>query len=99
MRVPPRPRSRSPAASERKSGSPHHQRVVYSRVLMQDVIAERAVIDAAVSGKTVCSIFSDAVAKWGDRAALKWKENGGRRTLTWRDYRDEVAAVTLALRS
>ncbi|TMF77089.1 MAG: hypothetical protein E6I12_09000 [Chloroflexi bacterium] len=66
---------------------------------MQDVIAERATIDAAVSGKTVCTIFSDAVMKWGDRPALRWKENGGWRTLTWGDYRDEVAAVTLALRS
>src|SRR5207247_9052782 len=66
---------------------------------MQDVIAERATIDAAVSGKTVCTIFSDAVVKWGDRPALRWKENGGWRTLTWGDYRDEVAAVTLALRS
>jgi len=38
---------------------------------MQDVIAERATIDAAVSGKTVCTIFSDAVVKWGDRPALR----------------------------
>src|SRR5438552_15127817 len=66
---------------------------------MQDVIAERATIDAAVSGKTVCTLFSDAGVKWGDRPALRWKENGGWRTLTWGDYRDEVAAVTLALRS
>src|SRR5438093_5666423 len=64
-----------------------------------DVLAERAAIDAAVSGKTVCTMFSDAVMKWGDRPALRWKENGGWRSLTWGDYRDEVAAVTLALRS
>ena len=50
-----------------------------------DVLAERAAIDAA--------------AKWGDRPALHWKNNGGWETLTWREYRDEVAAVTLALRS
>src|SRR5438552_14167251 len=66
---------------------------------MQDVIAERATIDAAVSGKTVCTIFSDAVRKWADKPALRWKENGDWRTLTWSEYRDEVAAVTLALRS
>jgi long-chain acyl-CoA synthetase len=64
-----------------------------------DVLAERAAIDAAVSGKTVCTAFADAVAKWGDQPALHWKENGDWRTLTWRGYRDEVAAVTLALRS
>ncbi|MDQ2943315.1 MAG: AMP-binding protein, partial [Candidatus Dormibacteraeota bacterium] len=64
-----------------------------------DVIAERANIDKAVSGKTVCTLFADAVAKWGDKPALRWKEDGEWRTLTWRGYRDEVAAVTLALRS
>jgi long-chain acyl-CoA synthetase len=64
-----------------------------------DVLAERAAIDAAVSGKTICTLFADAVRKWGDRPALHWKKNGGWETLTWRDYRDQVAAVTLALRS
>ncbi len=64
-----------------------------------DVLAERAAIDATVSGKTICTAFADAVAKWGERPALHWKENGDWRTLTWREYRDEVAAVTLALRS
>src|SRR5437762_10383169 len=93
----PRRRSRSNGAIERRSGSPQHQRVLYSRKV--DVLAERSAIDAAVSGKTVCTIFSDAVAKWGDRPALRWKENGDWKTLTWGDYRDEVAAVTLALRS
>lgn len=66
---------------------------------MQDVFAERAAIDSAVSGKTVCTLFADAVAKWGDKPALRWKENGDWKTLTWDGYRDEVAAVTLALRS
>jgi len=64
-----------------------------------DVIAERREIDAAVSGKTVCTLFADAVTKWRDRPALRWKENGEWRTLTWSGYRDEVAAVALALRS
>lgn len=66
---------------------------------MQDVIAERAAIDQAVSGKTVCSLFHDAVEKWGDKPALRWKSNGDFTTLTWRQYRDEVAAVTMALRA
>src|SRR6202158_1309073 len=64
-----------------------------------DVIAERSDIDAAVSGKTICTIFADAEKEWGDRPALHWKEDGEWRTLTWKGYRDEVAAVTLALRS
>ncbi|MFI5281621.1 MAG: AMP-dependent synthetase/ligase [Candidatus Dormibacterales bacterium] len=64
-----------------------------------DVIAERASIDAAVSGQTVCTLFADAVTKWGDRDALHWKEDGVSKSLTWRGYRDEVAAVALGLRS
>src|SRR5450631_1811511 len=64
-----------------------------------DVIAEWADIDAAVSGMTVCTLFADAVAKWGERPALHWKDDGSWRSLTWQGYRDEVAAVTLALRS
>src|SRR3989442_15219837 len=84
---PPRQGSRSTGVIERRSSSPQHQRVVYSRALMQDVIAERAAIDKAVSGKTVCTIFSDAVTKWGDRPALHWQENGDTRTLSWRGDR------------
>src|SRR2546423_12838872 len=64
---------------------------------MQDVIAERAAIDKAVSGKTVCTIFNEAVTKWGDKPALHWKENGDTRTLTWRGYRDEGGAVAPVL--
>ena len=64
-----------------------------------DAIAERAAIDQAISGKTVCTLFADAVSKWGDRDALHWKDDGSWRSLTWRGYRDAVAAVALALRS
>ena len=63
-----------------------------------DVLAERADIDATVSGKTICTIFADAANKWGDRPALRWKQNGDWEILTWKGYREQVAAVTLALR-
>jgi long-subunit acyl-CoA synthetase (AMP-forming) len=63
-----------------------------------DVIAERSDIDAAISGKTICTIFAEAEARWGDRPALHWKDNGDWHTLTWHGYREQVAAVTLALR-
>ena len=63
-----------------------------------DVLAERAAIDADVSGKTICTEFAAAVKKWADKPALHWKVNGDWKTLTWAEYRDEVAAVTLALR-
>src|SRR5216684_3283360 len=63
-----------------------------------DVIAERADIDATVSGKTICTIFADAEKQSGDRPALRWKQNGDWQMLTWIGYRQQVAAVTLALR-
>jgi long-chain acyl-CoA synthetase len=44
-------------------------------------------------------MLARAVEKWADKPALHWKENGDSKTLTWRGYRDEVAALTLALRS
>lgn len=64
-----------------------------------DAIAERADIDRVVSGKTVCTMFAEAITKWGDRPALHWKDNGDWRIMTWREYRDDVAAITLGLRS
>jgi long-chain acyl-CoA synthetase len=64
----------------------------------QRVMTERADIDAAVSGKTVCTIFADAAKKWSDRPALRWKRDGEWQSLDWRGYRAEVAAVTMALK-
>jgi long-chain acyl-CoA synthetase len=63
-----------------------------------DVMTQRADIDAAVSGKTVCTIFAEAAKKWGDLPALRWKRDGEWQTLDWHGYRAEVAAVTMALR-
>src|SRR5438874_7101911 len=71
---------------------------VHSRRHYMDVTAERADIDKKVSGKTVCTIFADAVRNWPDRTALRWKRDGEWQQLTWREYGDHVAAATLALR-
>ncbi len=64
-----------------------------------DARAERAEIDKVVSGMTVCSMFADAVRKWGDRPALHWKRGDQWYQLTWREYRDQVAAMTASLRA
>jgi long-chain acyl-CoA synthetase len=63
-----------------------------------DVMTQRADIDAAVSGKTVCTIFADAAKKWGEQPALRWKRDGDWQSLDWNGYRAEVAAVAMALR-
>ena len=63
-----------------------------------DVMTQRADIDAAVSGKTVCTIFGEATKRWADRPALRWKRDGEWQTLDWKGYRAEVAAVATALK-
>ncbi len=65
----------------------------------RDVLAERAAIDAEAKGKTICDIFARAVETAPGQPALSWEEAGGWRTLTWREYRDRVAAMTLGLTS
>jgi len=61
-------------------------------------MTQRADIDAAVSGKTVCTIFGEAVKKWAELPALRWKRDGEWQSLDWKGYRAEVAAVTMALK-
>jgi long-chain acyl-CoA synthetase len=63
-----------------------------------DVMTQRADIDAAVSGKTVCTIFGEAVKKHPDLPALRWKRDGEWHSLDWKGYRAEVAAVATALK-
>jgi long-chain acyl-CoA synthetase len=63
-----------------------------------DVMTQRADIDATVSGKTVTTIFGEAVKKWGGRPALRWKRDGEWQSLDWNGYRAEVAAVAMALK-
>ncbi len=62
-----------------------------------DVMTQRAEIDAAVSGKTVCTIFAEAATKWAERPALHWKRDGEWHSLDWKGYRDEVAACHLGV--
>jgi long-chain acyl-CoA synthetase len=64
-----------------------------------DVAAQRAEIDAEVDGRTLPGAFARTVARLGDAEALKWHAGDGWRTLTWRQYRDAVAEVSLGLRS
>src|SRR6267378_1733303 len=66
---------------------------------MMDVMTQRADIDAAVSGKTVCTIFGEAAQKWADLPALRWKRDGEWQSLDWKGYRAEVAAVATALKA
>jgi len=50
-------------------------------------MTQRADIDAAVSGKTVCTIFGEAAKKWAELPALRWKRDGEWQSLDWNGYR------------
>ncbi|HEU4732355.1 MAG TPA: AMP-binding protein, partial [Kofleriaceae bacterium] len=65
---------------------------------MADVAAERADIDRAIAGRTLCSVFADMVARRGDAEAIVGKTPAGeRRSYTWNQYRDRVREVALGL--
>ena len=66
-------------------------------VATRDTAAERADIDRAVEGKTICSVFAATAAEHAEAEALKWRDADGWRALTWREYRDEVERATLGL--
>ena len=66
----------------------------------RDIVAERAEIDQAISGRTVCSVFAERVASDSDAEALKWPDpDDSWRAMTWADYGDRVRTLTLALRA
>jgi long-chain acyl-CoA synthetase len=64
----------------------------------RDIVAERAEIDSAIAGRTVCSMFAERTARDPEHEALRWQEDGTWRSLTWAEYRQRVRDLTLALR-
>jgi len=57
---------------------------------MRDIRGERRDIDTRVSGQTVCSLFQQTVAESGDVDALKWKEGGDWKGVSWKRYAENV---------
>jgi long-chain acyl-CoA synthetase len=65
---------------------------------MRDVAAERAEIDRAIEGKTMCSVFADTVARRGDAEAFVGKARDGTpRSYSWTQTRAHVREVALGL--
>ena len=60
---------------------------------------QRAQIDQAVEGITLCSAFAETARRYGDRPAMHWRSGEGWDHMTWAAYRDAVAAATLGMRS
>jgi long-chain acyl-CoA synthetase len=66
--------------------------------MLRDVQAERAAIDAEVEGRTVCDVLARNAETYPDHPALSWEEGEGWGTLTWRQYRAQVAAAAMGLK-
>ena len=54
---------------------------------------------AIKSGETVPARFKEAVAKWGDKVAMRKKEYGLWQDITWNDYYEKVRYLACALMS
>lgn len=67
---------------------------------MTDARTQRAEIDKAVKGRTVCHLLERNAREMGSEPALSVKDASGRWiTRTWSQYRDEVAATAMGLRN
>jgi len=54
------------------------------------VLAERAAIDAEIEGKTIVDYINRNADRYGDQAALHFKDNGEWKSLTWKEYRQVI---------
>jgi long-chain acyl-CoA synthetase len=68
--------------------------------MLRDINAERELLDRAIRGQTVLTMFESTCNEVPDQDALKWKDAGGEwRGLTWSQYRQEVRKVTAGLKA
>lgn len=66
----------------------------------RDIVAERAELDRAIAGQTLCTALAHMAERRPDEAALTWTAAGsGWEALTWRRYRDQVRDCALGLRA
>ena len=65
----------------------------------QDIRVERAEIDEAVEGRTLCGAFARTVERLGEAPALSWPEGDDTAVLTWGEYAALVRRFALGLRA
>lgn len=61
------------------------------------VLAERAAIDAEVEGKTIVDYLNRNADRYGDQAAMHFKDAGAWKSLNWREYRQAVHEAAAGL--
>jgi long-subunit acyl-CoA synthetase (AMP-forming) len=65
-----------------------------------DVLQQRAELESAISGKTLCDLLAETAGKWGDEPAYSDRNGGPWQTITWAQVRQqalELAAGFAAL--
>ena len=68
--------------------------------MTRDILAERAEIDAATEGRTLCSEFERTAASYPDLDAFRWRTgDAAYDSFTWSEYRERVRNATLGLRA
>jgi long-chain acyl-CoA synthetase len=58
---------------------------------------ERQEILSAVEGRTLCHLFERNAQQYSSAAALSWKEGDGWVSMTWGEYREQVAHAAIGL--
>ena len=64
-----------------------------------DIAAVRRAMEAEITGRTLCDLYERNATEHASRTALNWRAGGVWRTLSWWEYRDQVADVALGLRA
>ena len=68
-------------------------------ILERDILAERADLDRAIAGQTLCTALARMAELRADEEALTWTAAGSDlEALTWHRYREQVRNFALGLR-
>src|SRR5712692_8720101 len=67
--------------------------------MSRDILKERAKIDRAVEGQTLCTAFAETATRHRDVEALRWRGAQGWSALTWGQYREQVRDLSVGLQA
>ena len=63
----------------------------------EEILAERAAIEAEIAGSTLLTAYAQTVAGAGDTVAHRWLDDGQWRSLTYRQVHEQVRDLALGL--
>jgi long-chain acyl-CoA synthetase len=64
-----------------------------------DVLEQRAELEDAIKGRTLCDQLLDAAQKWGDRPAFSDRDDGDWQTISWAQARQQVLELAAGFRA